>query len=768
MTELRFRRRLSGLVSSATNRAKQAVPSRQAAEPPPTARPSIRNRIVAALDGQGFEAAEQVIREQEAELWAYLARVGEPVDRARALGYAQRAIELDPRPQYFSRYLRLANALGVIRLPQRILEVAEDFGANDEVPATVQYQLSWFRVWRGLLEDGFPLPARRSEPAFRPLPNTVLYCLHNSLPHDSAGYATRSHGILQGLRNAGMNMLPYTRFGYPWDAARRKKLDPIPAYADRDEADGITYHRLRTLDTGWGQVPLDCYMQSAAEAVEQAIRVERPSIVHAASNYITGLPSVVAALRLGLPVVYEVRGLWEITRASREPAWKTSDQYEAYVRLETEAANGADAVITLTEALKAELVGRGVPAERITVVPNSVDPDLFTAEPRDRDLEHELGFAGRRVVGYVGSFTGYEGLDDLLHATTVVIDRGVDLRLLLVGDGAELPRLRELVAELELGDHVVMPGRVPFADVHRYYSLIDVAVFPRKPLPVTEMVSPMKPFEAMATKKAILVSSVGALAEIVQDGETGLVFQKGDIDSLADALERMVRDPDLCRRLGENAREWVVANRSWQRAAATVVDVYRSVGLVETLPALEPGPGFPATVWKRLNGKTEATRHEAILRSPWTGRVLDLGTDRGFVACLIASLYEPDRLVVVEPSKRFLAQAVELAAANRVARFAGITGTGQNLPFAAASFDRVLISEALAQSPDPGRLLAEAARVLAPNGTALVVVPRPDQASTGEDIPHLAAAAGFRPLERRTVETWDFHLLQRLGPDGAG
>jgi PEP-CTERM/exosortase A-associated glycosyltransferase len=595
MTDSPFRRRLGALVSSAAGRTKSAVSSRLAATAPPESPPSVRKRIVTALDEQGFEAAEGVIRSHEAGLWDYLARVSEPIDRARALEYAERAISLDPQPSSVRRYLRLSTALGVIRPPQRILDLALGFDEDAEAPGSFHRQLEWLRVWRGFLEDGYPLPAKRAEPAFRPLPNTVLSCLHNSLPHDSSGYATRSHGILQSLRAAGMNVRAYTRFGYPWDSARRKKIVPMPDFADQDEVDGITYHRLRTLDTGWGQVSLDRYLEAYTDELERVIQRERPGIIHAASNFMVGLPSVAAARRLGLPVIYEVRGMWEVTRASRETGWKNTEHYDAYVRLETEAANGADAVITLTEALKAELVERGVPAAKITVVPNSVDPGLFTATPRDRDLERALGFAGKRVVGYIGSFTGYEGLDDLLHAASVVLDRGVDLRVLLVGDGAEMPRLRELVAELELGEQVVLTGRVPFADVQRYYSLIDIAAFPRKPLPVTEMVSPMKPFEAMATEKAILVSSVGALAEIVEDGKTGMIFQKGDIDSLADVLERMVRDPDLCRRLGENARAWVEANRSWERAAATIVALYRAVGLVET-PSEQAAAGSAAAV----------------------------------------------------------------------------------------------------------------------------------------------------------------------------
>jgi glycosyltransferase involved in cell wall biosynthesis len=149
--------------------------------------------------------------------------------------------------------------------------------------------------------------------------------------------------------------------------------------------------------------------------------------------------------------------------------------------------------------------------------------------------------------------------------------------LLIVGDGQELEKLRELVIDLELEDHVILPGRVPFEDVQRYYSLIDIAVFPRKPLPVTEMVSPMKPFEAMAMEKAIIVSSVGALEEVVIDGETGVIFEKGNIDSLVEALARTVNDPELCARLGKNAREWVVANRTWDGAAQRTVDIYRQL-----------------------------------------------------------------------------------------------------------------------------------------------------------------------------------------------
>ena len=259
------------------------------------------------------------------------------------------------------------------------------------------------------------------------------------------------------------------------------------------------------------------------------------------------------------------------------PYWMGSEEYEVEANLERQAAAEADAVITLTAAMKRELVSRGVPAEKIVVVPNSVDPHLFKPLSRDPELEQLLGLDNQPVVGYVGTFAPYEGLDDLLHAACIVIDRGVNLRLLLVGDGREMKRIRALVADLELEKEVILTGRVPFEEVQRYYSLIDVAAFPRKPQPVTEIVSPLKPFEAMAMEKAVLVSSVAALAEIVRAGETGIVFEKGNIDDLADQLELLMNDAELRRRMGRNAREWVITNRTWERAGAQVVELYRSL-----------------------------------------------------------------------------------------------------------------------------------------------------------------------------------------------
>lgn len=543
--------------------------------------PAPHERLIRTLEWrartEGFEAAEQLIATSQAKAWVALSKVAQRKDSALAVGYARRAFGLDSQPSIARRLQQLLFAQGDIVEAERLFR----FSLEANGGALNQYEidrLGRLQGWKNLYLHGFPLPERRLSPAIETHPHKVVNYLAHSLPHSGAGYDTRSHSLLRALQATDYSVVAATQVGFPWDSVRPANQDANISFPLQDVIDGVRYQRLRPVGGGRSQTPPDRYIRTSADEFEALVREERPAVIHAASNFEVGLAAIAAAHRLGLPVIYEVRGLWEVTRASRDPGVEGSELFETQVRLETAAATSADRVIAITHALKDELVRRGVPAERVIVVPNGVDPDLFVAAPRDRELEEQLGLAGKRVVGYVGSFTHYEGLDDLLYATSVLIDQGIDnIHLLLVGSGSAFTRLSTLVAELELSEHVTLTGRVPFDDVHRYYSLIDIAPFPRKSLPVTEMVSPLKPFEAMAMEKAVLVSSVAVLTEIIDDGQTGLIFEKGNIDSLAGALGRLVSDPALCVQLGRNAREWVVVNRTWAQAGAAVANIYREL-----------------------------------------------------------------------------------------------------------------------------------------------------------------------------------------------
>lgn len=401
----------------------------------------------------------------------------------------------------------------------------------------------------------------------------VTYLLQNALPYFSGGYAARSHGLLGGIRAHGWDIEGLGRLGFPYDTPNGA------ATTAKSAIDGVQYRLLRGPAVDAFKTPMTTYLQAYGEALIQHLRPRPPSIVHAASFFMNGIAAVSAARALGCRTVYEIRGLKELTKGSLQPYWAGSEHYDVLVALETQAARDADAVFTLTHALKQEFVRRGVPAGKITVLPNGVHPERFV--PRDRDLKLSETFGLKEdevVIGYVGSFQRYEGLDLLMHAVAR-LRRTAErpFRVLMVGDGISFDSTVDLSHTLGLSDTVTFTGRIPHHLIEDIYSLIDICPLPRRGLPVCELVSPLKPFEAMAMSKAVVVSDVAALVEIVNDGVTGLVHRKDDVNDLADALARLVDDDELRSSLGNAARDWVAREHDWKVIASRVDEVYRAL-----------------------------------------------------------------------------------------------------------------------------------------------------------------------------------------------
>lgn len=490
---------------------------------------------------------------------------------ADSIALTQGALECDQSPGTLRGAARLFYAEGEFQRAAAAVDQLEQTcgtleGKDDELAREV----------RGRAELMAQLSQRTAAPTDSAVtPGKSVYFLHFSLPYTSVGYATRSHGLLAGIQHAGYDVRPYTRPGFPHDFKPELEGQTLP---ETDEIDGIRYGRL--LEGGRRGSTESEYLLQSADAYERVLRAEKPEVVHAASNYVTALPALIAARRLGLPFIYEIRGFWEITRSSRDNEFENSVRYALMREFEGLVAREADCVYTLTSAMKEELVRRGVEANKITLVHNGVDAGRFVPlEPR-RELAERLGLPeGVPVIGYVGSFVDYEGLDDLMRAAGSLKRRGIDYRLLMVGDGAVMDELRSLVQAEGIEDRVVLTGRVPHEEVEAYYSLVDICPFPRKPWEVCEMVSPLKPFEAMAMQKVVVVSSTHALCEIVADGETGLVFEKGNVDSLADALQRLTQDTELRQRLAEQGRAWTLRERTWRSAGQVVVEGYRRVAV---------------------------------------------------------------------------------------------------------------------------------------------------------------------------------------------
>ena len=406
---------------------------------------------------------------------------------------------------------------------------------------------------------------------YQPNIKNIAYVLHNSLPYASGGYATRGHGLATAIIKAGYDVNIITRPGFPLDT--KKELRPSDV-VDSQNIDGVEYHTI--LEPRKDKLPTFEYIQQATEELIEKFKVVKPSLVVGASNHLTALPALIAARKLGIPFVYEVRGFWEITRISREPEFENTEWYKLLCSFEALTAEQADHVFTLTTPMAEELERRGVNKNTITILPNSCNPERFEPTDRDNELATRLSIPPTvPVIGYIGTFVQYEGLEHLAEACGILKQKGLEFRLLIVGNentagndkGPITQKIIDVAVQYGFEDWLIMPGRIPHEEVETYYSLIDIAPFPRKPQPVTEMVSPMKPLEAAAMKKAIVVSSVRALTDMIVDGENGLVFEKGNITDFAEKLSMLISDDYLRIKLGEQARTWVEVERTWEQTA---------------------------------------------------------------------------------------------------------------------------------------------------------------------------------------------------------
>lgn len=417
------------------------------------------------------------------------------------------------------------------------------------------------------LKQGWPLPPRQPNAGVFTRHQHLLYCLHQSVPHATNGYATRSHGIAVGLQQAGWRVRATTRPGFPWDAG---VLGLSKGY-HQAEVDGVTYAAV----AGWNlnTTPLDHCLAEAADHFLREAQTSGAEVVAAASNHITALPALMAARRLGLPFVYEVRGLWEVTQASTQPEWANSERYHLMRSLEKLVACEADLVITLTEELAGELVSWGVPRNRIVLVPNAVDTERFYPMAPDAEIAKQLNLqSGVPVIGYAGSAVAYEGLELLMEALAKLKQRGQNFTFVLVGDGKVIDTVKNCATTLGLEDNCRFTGRVPFDQVPRYLSCMDIMPVPRLSLPVTEMVSALKPLEAMAMGKAVVLSDVSPHKTMAGDNQRACLFRKDDAADLCAVLQHLIDHPEERVRLGEAARVWAENERSWN----TVTQAYAS------------------------------------------------------------------------------------------------------------------------------------------------------------------------------------------------
>ena len=393
----------------------------------------------------------------------------------------------------------------------------------------------------------------------------ILHVLDHSLPLHS-GYTFRTRAILTAQQALGWEVRGIT--GY------RHEMDSPPV----QQVDGFTFHRTPGKASGPAGLKEWREIGALANAITALADTWRPDILHAHSPSLDGLAAIRAGRRLGIPVVYEIRAFWEDAAVGNLATTEGSLKYRFTRQLENMAVRGADAVVTICEGLKADLVARGVAPGKISIMPNGVDLTLFgKPAPRDDALAQKLGLGSGPVIGFIGSFYDYEGLDDLIAAMPRLLKRHPDARLLMVGGGPMADRLKAQASASPAAHAIIFTGRVPHGEVEQYYALTDIMAYPRKHSRLTDLVTPLKPLEAMAQMKIVAASDVGGHRELMSHGETGILFTPDDPDACAQALGELIDRRAEWQMMRDCGRDHVRTNHDWHRNAQRYQVVYQSL-----------------------------------------------------------------------------------------------------------------------------------------------------------------------------------------------
>ena len=521
-----------------------------------------------------------------------------------------------------------ARALLLARLAGREGRLRAGVAALDGVPGRKQAKvLGTLSGELYLLEEGIPRSERlaRRRGSLQPEPGRVLHLVTDALPTTNAGYTVRTQQIALAQQQAGLDPHVVTKAGFP---VAQGHLDGRRVAL----VNGVPYHRLLPY-----RLPprADAAASLGHDLAARLVGRLRPAVLHAASNHLNGQLALALREDFGLPVIYEARGFWEETWLSRhggdpgDPAAQdagrpapsqpvnesnlqqaaagsgtagsgagsgavrdgvvpvplpgtdlaSSDFYLLSREAETRCMAEADLVVTLGEVMRAEIVARGVDPAKVLVVPNAVSEEFLGPLPDAAALRAELGLRpGEQVAGVVSNLVGYEGIDTLLAAVAELRSRGVPVRPLIVGDGPERAALERQAGQLGLTGTAIFTGRVPMTEVRRYHALLDLFVVPRTSDRVCQLVTPLKPVEAMASGLTVVASDVGALREIIRPEVTGALATSGDPVSFADTMEPLLYSSDIRHKLGTNAREWVARDRTWAHNAAIYRAAYERLG----------------------------------------------------------------------------------------------------------------------------------------------------------------------------------------------
>lgn len=421
------------------------------------------------------------------------------------------------------------------------------------------------------LEEGYNLDYFEENTNFSPKDGRVIYLAHSSLPFVTSGYTIRTHNIVKELVKNEVDISVRTRWGFPGD---RTDMEDLGQINNSQIIDEVKYN----FDSDFGgfrEFKMEDYTIRCADSIMNEAVKEGASLIHSASDHSIGIAAAMVSKSLGIPFIYEMRGIWALSRAANNPQFRFDPRFRILMKLEKQCAEAADVVVTLSEGMRGLLIDWGIEGRKIVVIPNGASAEMFSPIERDNNLASELGLNGQIVFGYIGSIVPYEGLRDLIIAIGMIPKRvRKRIKIVIVGDGTDRESLENLVEEADLGGNFVFTGKVKHEEIANYYSIIDAIIVPRSSEEVCELVPPLKPLEAMAMSKPVICSDVAPAVELIRGNFNGVLFRKDDPSSLADVVVDVTSNFEKYRKIGEKSREWVKKNRKWDVLADRIGDIY--------------------------------------------------------------------------------------------------------------------------------------------------------------------------------------------------
>lgn len=393
----------------------------------------------------------------------------------------------------------------------------------------------------------------------------ILHILDHSIPLHS-GYTFRTKAILEQQQKLG------------WETYHVTSAKQGAASGAIEKVDGLTFYRSDIPKTLLAKLPVLnqwAIVQSLAKRLDEIIPEIKPDILHAHSPALNGLAALKAARKHNIPLVYECRAFWEDAAVDHGTTSEGSLRYRLTKMLETHVFKQANAITTICEGLRSDIASRGIPAEKITVIPNAVDIEKFSfGVAPDQTLRTQLGLQDKIVLGFIGSFYAYEGLPLLLAALPTILQKQPETRLLLVGGGPQEALIKQKTQELGLQQQVIFTGRVPHDQVQDYYNQVDIFVYPRLSMRLTDLVTPLKPLEAMAQGRLVIASDVGGHRELIEHQRNGYLFKANDADALAAKVLSLLDQPQQWEKLREAGRLYVEETRNWTKSVDNYKNIY--------------------------------------------------------------------------------------------------------------------------------------------------------------------------------------------------